>query len=206
MRFNLSVPDYRASEIFDRTSLRFLGRFGSSADVEKRFAHFIKGAYLLKGRPIGKNPKGIQAFLEGFAGDLTLSADQAQNLIDTTVSRARIIGQVSGMRSADARTYIIGGAKDNLTCKVCAAMIGRSFSVATAVRWQDSLLESRGADIESLYELLVDRMSVEAIKSSTNAALQAAGPSLALPPFHQSCRDRTVVDTFYDLDDEVPWR
>lgn len=202
-RTSFALPDARAMKYLDESSLTFLDKYVTSPELEARVKSYIKKAYLEEGKAIGNNPKAIDAFLKVFKGDLNVSKDAVRNIIDTTVSRARVFGQVNGLRAAAAKTYTIAGPDDNVTCSFCEEMLGRTFTVASAVSRQDSLISAGPANVNDVSPFLKGNMSLEEVQDSTDEELEAAG--FALPPYHGSCRHRLVVDSFYGDDEEVPY-
>jgi hypothetical protein len=202
-RSSFTLPDARAMKYLDESSLTFLDKYVSSPALEAKLKAYIKKAYLEEGTAIGNNPKAIEAFLKVFKGELDASKDQVRNIIDTTVSRARVFGQVNGLRVARAKTFIIAGPLDNVTCSFCQDMVGRTFTVAAAVARQDGMIAAGPANVNDVSPFLKGNMPLNEVQDATDEELEAAG--FALPPYHGSCRHRLVVGEFYGDDEDVPY-
>lgn len=202
-RVDFGLPDARAMKYLDESSLTFLNKYVTSTELEARVKKYISKAYLEEGTAIGDNPKAIDAFLKVFKSDLNASKDQVRNIIDTTVSRARVFGQVNGLRAAAAKTYVIAGPDDNKTCAFCQDMLGRTFTVLSAVTRQDEMIGAGPANVNDVSPFLKGSMSLADVQDSTDEELEAAG--FALPPYHGSCRHRVVVGDFYGDDETVPY-
>ena len=200
-RTDFGLADGRAMQWLDESSLTFLGRYAASPELERRVKNYIRDKYLKDGTAVGKNTKGINSFIKEFGQELTDSKDRVRNIIDTTVSRARVFGQVNSLRSAGGKTFTIAGPDDNLTCEFCRDMMGRTFTVAAAVSRLDSITAAGAASVSDVSPFLKGNMDLADVQESSDEDLEAAG--FALPPYHGSCRHSVVVETFYE-DEEVP--
>lgn len=202
-RINFALPDSRAMQWLDESALTFLTKYVNSPELERRVKDYIKKAYLEEGQAIGNNPKAVDAFFQTFKGDLNASKAKVRTIIDTTVSRSRVFGQVNGLRVARAKTFVIAGPDDDKTCSVCREMVGRTFTVESAVSRQDQMIQAGAAAVNDVSPFLKGNMSVDEIANSTDEELEAAG--FALPPYHGSCRHRLVVGDFFGDDEELPY-
>jgi len=196
------LPDERALGLFSQTKVTFLGNYSACPELERKFARYIAQHYLVEGWPIGRSKKPLLFFREYFK-EIDISIEEAQALIDTTVSRARIFGQVSGFRVSGAKIYSIAGPDDNLICGICKVMLNRRFSVASAIEWQNQLLIAGEVSVESVWPLLGHSMTIGEAQKQSASKLQKQG--FALPPFHESCRHCSVVEEFYSPWEQVPW-
>lgn len=202
-RVRFSLPDQRAMGFLKDSDMVYLGRYITSPELKARVVDYIREAYLENGTAIGNSPKELNAFMSVFKDELDLSRSQVRLIIDTTVSRARVFGQVNGLRAAAARTFEIAGPDDNLTCSYCREMLGREFDVATEIRDQDRLITSGPEAINSVKPFLKGSISLEDLEAMADEAVQAAG--FAAPPYHGHCRHRLVAKSFYENLDEVPY-
>jgi hypothetical protein len=202
-RTEFGLPDTRAITFLENSDTLYLGKFVASADLKTRITDYIREAYLKNGRAIGNSSKELNAFMKVFGEELDASKSDVRMIIDTTVSRARVFGQVNGMRSAGGQTYEITGPDDALTCSICQDMVGRSFTVAGAVDQMDQILQAGPEGIDSTAPFLKGALSVGEIKGMDDAELEAAG--FSVPPYHPSCRHRLAISTFYEDTADIPY-
>lgn len=202
-RVNFSLSDRRAMQFLANSDQVYLGKFINGEELKKDVIDYIRTAYLENGNAIGNSPKELNAFMAAFREQLQLSRWKVRQIIDTTVSRARVFGQVNGLRAAGARTFEIAGPDDNKTCDFCREMLGRVFDVHTEIRDLDRLLQVGPEALATVKPFLKGNISLEDLKNTGDDALQAAG--FAAPPYHPSCRHRLVAKTFYENLDEIPY-
>ena len=202
-RVSFTVPDTKAIEMLERQDLWYLGSAVTNDDLKARILQFIQKNYLENGRAIGNSPKELQAFMDVFGEQLNLEKWQVRRVIDTTVNRARVYGQINSYRLSGAKTFKIAGPMDSLTCAFCAEMVGQVFDVAPEIQMLDRLTNAGPEDLPYLSPFLKGAMALDDLKDSDAETLQAAG--FALPPYHPQCRHFTVVDTFYDNPEDIPY-
>ena len=202
-RVNFTLWDQRAMTYLEHSDLVYLGKYVTNAEVKQQIITYLKEAYIKGGRAIGNSPSELRAFMDAFKEQLDLTKWQARRIIDTTVARSRVFGQMEAYRAAAGKTYEINGPMDNLTCEVCANMVGRKFSVATALSAMDHLFSMGPESAPVLVPFLKGSMSVDELKQASDVSLEEAG--FALPPYHCNCRHfTTLVDSYEDLT-QVPY-
>lgn len=202
-RADFGLSDERAMEYLNRSDLVYLGRYINDEGLKQRIIDYIKEAYIENGNAIGNSPKELNAFLAAFQDELNLSRGQVRRIIDTTVSRARVFGQVNGLRAAGAKEFEIAGPDDNLTCPFCKEMLGRVFDVAIEVKDQEQFINAGPEGANAIRPFLKGSLTLDALEQMADAEVQAAG--FATPPYHPHCRHRLVVRSFYENLDEVPY-
>jgi hypothetical protein len=202
-RTDFGLPDTRAITFLENSDTLYLGRFVASADLKTRITDYIREAYLKNGRAIGDSSKELNAFMKVFGEELDASKSDVRMIIDTTVSRARVFGQVNGMRAAGGQTYEITGPLDSLTCSICQDMVGRSFTVAGAVSQVDQILQAGPEGLDSSAPFLKGALSVGDLKGMDDEELEAAG--FTVPPYHPHCRHRLAISTFYEDTADIPY-
>jgi hypothetical protein len=202
-RVDFGLADLRAMDYLAKSDLVYLGKYVNDEALKVRILEYLRVHYAGEGRAIGNSPKEIQAFLDEFRDELDLTKYQLRRIIDTTVSRARVFGQVNGLRAAGAKTFEIAGPYDNLTCPFCKTMVGRVFSVAVEIADQDKFINAGPEGASAIRPFLKGSLTLEQIEEMGDEALQAAG--FAAPPYHPVCRHRLIVRDFYENLDEIPY-
>jgi len=195
----LRLPDYRAIKFLDLASQSYIAKYVESEELKTKVMDYIRKAFIENGRSIATDRKEMDAFISTF-GDL-LGNDRAKirQIVNTTVSRSRVFGQLNNMRQAHVQTFEIAGPDDLKTCEFCRNMIGRVFTLSSSLSRLDSLTQSQ--DYESFMPFLKGKISYEDLQNSSDAELQALG--YEVPPFHPECRHRTVFKDFY-AENETP--
>jgi hypothetical protein len=202
-RVDFSLPDRRAMQFLANSDQVYLGKYINDAELKRDIVEYIRTAYLENGNAIGNSPKELNAFMAAFREQLQLSRWKVRQIIDTTVSNARVFGQVNGLRAAGAKTFEVAGPDDNKTCEFCREMIGRVFDVATEIKRQDQLFQAGPEAFSTIRPFLKGNMSLEDLSNATDEQLQAAG--FTAPPYHPLCRHRLVAKEFYENLDEIPY-
>lgn len=202
-RINLTLPDRRAMQYLEDIDKVYLGRFIEDPALKKAIVSYIREAYLENGAAIGNSPKELQAFINMFGEQLDMEKWRIRALIDTTVSKARVYGQVNGMRQAGVRTFEIAGPDDNLTCEYCKAMIGRKFSLSAEITNLDAIINEGVEGMAYVKPFLKGSMALEALAKASDAEVQGLG--FALPPYHPLCRHRTIGYDFYENAEDIPY-
>lgn len=202
-RTNFNLSDDQAMQFLNNSDRLYLGKFALGSDLKGRITEYIREAYLKNGRAIGDSPKELNAFMKVFGEELDASKSQVRLIIDTTVSRARVFGQVNSLRAAGGQTYEITGPLDSKTCAECSEMVGRTFSVASAVSQLDQVLQAGPEGIDGAAPFLKGSLSVGDLKGMDDAELEAQG--FMVPPFHPYCRHRLAVVSFYENTEDIPY-
>lgn len=202
-RVDYGLSDQRAMEYLNNSDLVYLGRYVNDEGLKQRIIDYIKTAYIKNGNAIGNSQKELNAFISVFREDLDLSKGQVRRIIDTTVSRARVFGQVNGLRAAGAKSFEIAGPNDEVTCSYCKEMLGRVFDVATEISDQDKFINAGPEGANAVRPFLKGTLSMTELENMGDEAVQAAG--FATPPYHPHCRHRLVAREFYENLDEVPY-
>lgn len=200
---NLSLPDYRAIQYLEDIDRIYLGKFISDPKVKQAVVDYIRKAYLEQGVAIGNSPKELQAFVNAIGDQLDLEKWRIRNIIDTSVSKARVFGQLNGMRQAAVRTFEVMGPNDNLTCDFCKDMIGRRFSLVTELTQLDQVMAAGAEGLPYVKPFLKGSLDLTALKSATDDDVQSQG--FACPPYHPLCRHRLGAVDFYEDLTEVPY-
>lgn len=202
-RTDFSLPDQQAITFLQNSDTLYMGKFVTSADLKTRITDYIREAYLKNGRAIGNSSKELNAFMKVFGEQLDASKSQIRAIIDTTVSRSRVFGQVNGLRQAGAKTYEISGPLDSATCSICVDMVGRSFTVQGAINQLDQIVQAGPEGINSVAPFLKGSISQTDLSEMDDAELEAQG--FMVPPYHPYCRHRLVVSTFYEDTADIPY-
>lgn len=202
-RVSFGLPDERAMRYLDSSDLVYLGRYVNDTTLRTRIIDYVRETYLERGAAIGNSPKELQAFIKEFGDELDLTKFQIRKIIDTTVSRARVFGQVNGMRASGAQTFEISGPDDKATCGFCREMLGRQFSVALEIADQDKFLNAGPENANYVRPFLKGSLSLDDLSNLADEEVQAQG--FAVPPYHPLCRHRLTVVSFYANIDEIPY-
>lgn len=202
-RVKFNLPDERAMVYLENSDLVNLGKYVNGDTLRARVVDWVKENYLQNGAPIGNSPKEIQAFIKEFGDELDVSKAKMRQIIDTTVSRARVFGQVNGLRASGARTFEIAGPDDRLTCEFCRDMLGRTFDVALEIQDQDKFINAGPESANLARPFLKGNLDLEELVDMDDAEVQSAG--FAAPPYHPLCRHRLVAVSFYTNLDEIPY-
>lgn len=202
-RVKFNLPDERAMVYLEKSDLVNLGKYVNGDALRARVVDWIKENYLQNGAPIGNSPKELQAFIKEFGDELGLSKAKLRSIIDTTVSRARVFGQVNGLRASGAKTFEIAGPDDRLTCEFCRDMLGRTFDVALEIQDQERFINAGPESANTARPFLKGNVGLSELAGMDDADVQSAG--FAAPPYHPSCRHRLIVVSFYTNLDEVPY-
>lgn len=201
-RVNFTLVDTRAMVYLKDSNLVYLGKFVTNLDVKRRMCEFLRVAYIENGRAIGNSPTELRAFMEAFKDQLSLDRWQARRIVDTTVGRSRVFGELIAYKQAAGKTYRISGPMDQLTCPYCAAMVGREFSVASSLDTMERAFTQGPEMLPSILPFL-SKLPLEQVQNASDADLQDAG--FALPPFHGNCRHFTTLVESYKDWAEVPY-
>lgn len=200
---NLTLADRRAIQYLENVDNLYLGQFISDPAVKKAVVDYIKEAYLENGAAIGNSPKELQAFMNALGEQLDLEKWRVRQIIDTTVAKARVYGQLTGMRQAGVRTFEIAGPDDNLTCEYCKEMLGRRFSLATELTRMDEVINAGAEGMPYVKPFIKGGMSIQDLQDASDDDVQSMG--FACPPYHPQCRHRLVAFDFYEDPSEIPY-
>ena len=202
-RSSFALPDERAMQYLEQYDLVYLGRYVEGGVLRARILDWVKENYLKNGAPIGNSDKELRAFIKEFGEELDASRGKVRELIDTTVSRARIFGQVNGMRAAGGKTFEIAGPDDAKTCSYCREMVGRTFDVAAEISRQDSFIQAGPDHANAARPFLNGHLDLEDVEDMSDSEVQDLG--FATPPYHPSCRHRLIAVSFYTNLQEIPY-
>lgn len=182
--------DYRAIDFFENNDNIYLGKFITDADTQERVKEFIDDWYLKNSAPIGNNPELIALFETEFADVLNLDSYKIRRVLDTTVNKVRNYGNVAYLNQAQVENYEIVEVMDQKTCKWCATMNGKEFSVeknVELIKNVTSLEPQKGVTLTPF----ATSVAIDEFEKLTSAQLQAKG--ISLPAFHPHCRGRIVA-------------
>lgn len=200
---NLTVADTRAIRFLENSDSVYLGQFINNPMVKQHVVDYIKHAYLENGAAIGNSPTELRAFMAAFKDQLDLEKWQVRRIIDTTVSHARVFGQLNSMRQAGVKTFVVSGPDDNLTCEFCQEMLGRKFSLAEELPRLEQILSNGAEGIPYVKPFLKGSMQLQDLKDASDADVQADG--FACPPYHPHCRHQLSAVDFYEDATEIPY-
>jgi len=145
---------------------------------------------------IGKNKKQLQKFRDEFGAVSERLGDHAARvIIDTGVMRANNWSSILALSEEGFARFRIAGPVDNVCCRYCAAMVGRTFDVAIEKKRIEDVISSGDEDISKFDPFLTSRYGtkagIAALKQSSNDRVQASG--MVTPPFHPMCRHTIVA-------------
>lgn len=193
------MPDRRAlNYMTEKVEKMYVSKYVENSPVRSRqIQNWLRNQYIEKGLGIGKQPKQLEKFREEFGVVSEKLGDHAARvIIDTGVQRARNWSYISALSEEGFKRFRIAGPVDNLTCRYCAAMVGRTFDVSTEKSRIDHIISSGEEDISQFDPFLTSRYGtkagLQALKDSTNEQIQEGG--MVTPPFHPLCRHRMVVE------------
>lgn len=127
-------------------------------------------------RELGPSLGQSQSYWAGFANHVT--------------TRSAEFGRVDAYEAVGAERYQIVSVVDKRRSEVCRIMHGKTFPVSAMAGVRDELMAaSQPEDVKGVSPWL----SAEEIAGMSEDELIAAG--FVMPPFHWSCRSRTVVFT-----------
>ena len=172
-------------------------------EVKQAVVDYIRTAYLENGAAIGNSPKELQAFMDALGEQLDLEKWRVRAIIDTTVSKARVYGQLNGMRQAGVKSFEVAGPNDSLTCDYCKEMLGRRFDLAVELTRLEEVISAGPEAMQMVKPFLKGRMQIEALQDASDDEVQALG--FACPPYHPQCRHRLVAFDFYEDPTEIPY-
>lgn len=132
----------------------------------------------------------------GFAGS---ARQYFENEIQTTVTRARAMGNVQALREAEVEKYIV--VNPDPISEICQQMNGRVFEVEAAVKTMDKILEADSPEelkeitpwSKDLSDFGITGEDQKLENSKFNNKLALAG--FALPPYHSNCKSEIEIFT-----------
>jgi len=189
---DLDIPDRKAISYMTNVDRMYVSTYVShSPQRSKQIQSWMQNQYLEKGLGIGKTPKQLDKFREEFGVVSEKLGDHAARvIIDTGVQRSRNWSSIMTLHEQGYSEFRIGGPVDNLCCRYCAAMVGRTFSVQQDYDRIMDIVESGEEDISKFDPFLTSRYGtkagIAALKSSKDEDVQRSG--IVTPPFHPLCR------------------
>ena len=193
------MPDRRAlNYMTEKVEKMYISKYVENSPVRSRqIQSWLTNQYIEKGLGIGKQPKQLAKFKEEFGVVSEKLGDHAARIIiDTGVQRARNWSYISALSEEGFKRFRIAGPVDNIICRYCSAMVGRTFEVATEKQRIDQIISSGEEDISRFSPFLTSRYGtkagLQALKDSSNEQIQEGG--MVTPPFHPLCRHRMVVE------------
>ncbi len=196
---DFDIPDRRAiNYMTEKVEKMYVSKYIEHSPVRSRqIQNWLRNQYIEKGLGIGKQPKQLAKFKDEFADVATHIGDHAARvIIDTGVQRARNWSYITAISEEGFKRFRIAGPVDNVTCRYCSAMVGRTFEVAVERQRIERMISSGAEDISEFDPFLTSRYGtkagLQALRDSTNAEIQAGG--MVTPPFHPLCRHRMVVE------------
>ena len=193
------MPDRRAlNYMTEKVEKMYISKYVEHSPVRSRqIQNWLRNQYIEKGLGIGKQPRQLDKFREEFGAVSEKLGDHAARvIIDTGVQRARNWSYVSALSEEGFKRFRIAGPVDNIICRYCAALVGRTFDVATEKRRIDQIISTGEEDISQFDPFLTSRYGtkagLQALKDSSNEQVQEGG--MVTPPFHPLCRHRMVVE------------
>ena len=196
---DFDIPDRRAlNYMTEKVEKMYISKYVEHSPARSRqIQNWLRNQYIEKGLGIGKQPKQLNKFRDEFGVVSERLGDHAARvIIDTGVQRARNWSYISALSEEGFKRFRIAGPVDNIICRYCAAMVGRTFNVATEKRRIDRIISTGEEDISQFDPFLTSRYGtkagLQALKDSSNEQIQEGG--MVTPPFHPLCRHRMVVD------------
>jgi hypothetical protein len=194
---DFSMPDREAIKYMERVDKFYVSKYVSnSPQRSNQIANWLENQYLEKGLGIGKNKKQLQKFRDEFGAVSERLGDHAARvIIDTGVMRANNWSSILALSEEGFARFRIAGPVDNVCCRYCAAMVGRTFDVAIEKKRIEDVISSGDEDISKFDPFLTSRYGtkagIAALKQSSNDRVQASG--MVTPPFHPMCRHTIVA-------------
>jgi hypothetical protein len=192
------APDSRAIDYMsEKVDKMYISRFVSnSPQRSKQIQSWIQNQYLERGLGIGRTTEQLDKFIDNF-GDISgrLTQHSARIIVDTSVQRARNWSAIYGLSEEGFKEFRIAGPMDNITCRYCRNMVGRTFQVSTEKHRIENIIDTGDEDISRFSPFLTARYGkkdgFEQLTTSTDAEVQRGG--MVTPPFHCLCRHRLVA-------------
>jgi len=170
----------------------FVSRYISESDQRtRRIADYLRREYQEKGWGTGWSRRELKAFGNRFGETVEeLGIEAVRTIIDTGVGRARVWSTLDTLARTGFATFTIGGPVDNLTCRWCALMRGRTFKVAPEFNKMTRMVSEGRENREAFEPFFVNQYGTNEkfleLKEMGSADIQNAGT--ALPPYHGRCR------------------
>lgn len=108
------------------------------------------------------------------------------------VTRSREFGRVAAYERAGVEEIVVDAVLDHRTSTICRHMNGRIIQVSDAVELRNKMLNAKTP--EEVIEI-APFMRPGDVSGTPTADLKSKSAGFALPPYHYSCRSRTVVYT-----------
>ncbi len=182
------VLDYRVIEFLGNVDNFYLGKFISDQDTIQRISLWVEKAFNEGKVPTGNNVS-TERFVNEFEQTLNLERWKIRRVIETTANKARNYGNVKYMSQAKVDKYELVEIMDSRTCRHCASIDGKIFSVQASVDTIERTVNNGVENLDTTTPFLTTK-NADDVKRLTGEQLQSEG--YGMPPNHPHCRGRLV--------------
>lgn len=181
------LPSYN---VVDLDAIKWLGKdtvywIGSYYDKHVRTNIQTSATEAIR-EGVGREEAGA-IFKKKFKEELGRSNRYFEGLANHVITRSREFGNVEGYVKAGIKKLRVKAIMDNRTSDICKQMNGRIITVNKAVKLRDGLMSAKKPeDVKDI----APWMKPSEIKGKRTSQLPVG---MSLPPYHFSCRTRTVA-------------
>jgi len=190
-KMDLDLNDYRIIDFLASADSFYLGKFINDPDTVRRFMNMLIAEYGMNAGELGQDSEAIDRITERFGDAVNNEKWKVRRIVETTLNKVRTYGNVMYMNQGGVQRYIVVEAMDNLTCRHCKSMNGRTFEVPMAVNQIKREIEGNPSDIPT-NSPFVTKLKVEKLEKMSSSELASQGFSLT--PYHGGCRGFMVAD------------